>query len=295
MKKSWPPAAVIKLFLSLLAIYGTARACHHATQGFSLSKIEGNLSSQNLDETDLPPPGMKQKFYFLGKGKQSFAFVSEDGQTVLKLFNNRYAKKIELFSHLSHFPLIKNWAEERLHYFKSKRVKTEESYSLALDQMQEQTAILYLHLHLTQNLPRELILVDPLNISHSIDPNTVGFLLQKKATLVYPALKHYVATKDREGAQEAIASLVKLFFWKREHAIADNDPLIRANYGFRGTTAIQIDVGPLSIRGQKQDIKEFSTEVRKITSGLREWLAQNAPELTATLDKELEYQLSCIE
>ncbi len=280
--------------LCFLAIYATARGCHHATQGFSLNKIRGNLSSLALNESSIPLPEIEQKFYFLGKGKQSFAFVSEDGQTVLKFFNNRYAKKVKLFSLLFHFPLIGGWAEKRLHYFKDKQLKIEESYSLAFHQMQEQTAVLYVHLHPTQNLPKELIVVDPLNISHTLDLNTVGFLLQKKATLVYPALKHYIKANDREGAQEAIASLIKLFFWKREHAIADNDPLIRANYGFRGTTAVQIDVGPLSMREQKQDIKEFSTEIRKITSGLREWLIQNAPELTATLDKELEYQLSCI-
>lgn len=278
----------------LLAIaFGSARFCHHQTHGFRLSKIANNtpLHPQKAFAENVPPQ-LQQKFRYFAKGKQSFAFLSEDGEYVLKIFNNTYQRKIHLFHALSYLPFIKTWAEAKKHYFKYKLEKTFESYRIAMDQMQQETGLTYAHLSCSENLPNQLILIDPLNIEHSINPNGCGFLLQKKVTLAYPHLKKIIDDGKPEQAKEAIHSLISLFFWKFHHGIADNDPLIRTNYGFSGTQAYQIDVGPLSLDNSLKEIERQKVEIARIASSLKNWLNQNAPELIPFLDRELEDQLS---
>jgi hypothetical protein len=279
-----------------LCAIGAARLSHHATKGFCLSKVRSNL----LEETSLASVEEKdkqflaelfgQKFRFLGRGLQSFVFESEDGKYVLKLFNNRYPRNVRLFSWLSRLPLVGDWAEERAGYFAKQLTKTFQSYEIAFEEMQEKTGLSYIHLKPTEALPNKLVILDPLNIAHEINPNEFGFLIQKKATLVYPALKTYLKSNDLEGTKQALASLIDLFFWKWEQGIADNDPLIRTNYGFIEGKALQIDVGPLS----KQAIlpQEQKAQIQKISSSLRHWLTENAPELTTFLDQELQKHLS---
>jgi len=283
----------------LLAIFATARLCHHATRGFCLSKVQSNLCHSRDTTTDQEAAFVDslfaQKFHFLGRGLQSFVFLSEDGQYVLKLFNNRYQRKIHLFSLLSHLPLVSTWSQERVHYYQTKLAKTFASYTLAFDAMQEKTGLLYLHLRQTSHLTTPLTVEDPLHICHTLDPNHTGFLIQKKATLVYPTLTTYLEQRDMPAAQQALTSLIELFVWKGRHGIDDNDPLIRTNYGFIDGRAIQIDVGPLSRREKRQNVEEQKAEIEHITTSLKNWLNENAPELTPFLDLELHRQLSLLE
>jgi len=282
----------------IIASVGIARFCHHATQGFRLSKVQSNfipnqpIAAASEKDKEFLSALFQQKFHFIGRGLQSFVFESEDAKYVLKLFNNRYQRKIQLFSFLSHFPFLGQWALPQAHYFQGKLLKTFKSYQIAFDEMQDKTGLLYIHLCPTSNLPNQVTLIDPLRIFHEIDPNKIGFLIQKKAALVYPALKEYLKQRDIEGAKYALSSLLKLFLWKWHHAIADNDSLIRTNYGFINGEAIQIDVGPLSKQTVLQDMEQGRQEIERITASLKFWLNENAPELTAFLDQELHRQLS---
>lgn len=274
-----------------------ARFCHHQTRGFALSKIEANFP---LEKRQFPPCEVSagflrdvcsQKFRFLGRGFQSFVFVSEDDQYVLKLFSNRYQKKISCFSLLSLSPLGGNWALAKATLFKNKLDNSFTSYQLAFDELANKTALLYLHLNPTVDLPQQLTIVDPLNISHQIDPNQFAFLIQRKVDLAYPALQRWVTLGKQDSAKQALSSLIQLFILKWQHAIADSDPLIRTNYGFIGTEAIQIDVGPLSKRDLPEEKAVFAKEMGRITASLKTWLTQNAPELVPYLEQELADQL----
>ena len=158
--------------------------------------------------------------------------------------------------------------------------------------MRDQTGLVYAHLTTSSNIPESLTLIDKLNISHALNPNQIGFLVQKRATLVFPALKEYVYRRDLEGAKKTISSLVNLFFWKWQHAIADNDPLIRTNYGVIDGKVIQIDVGPLSKESASPvPIEQQRQEILHITASLKYWLTENSPELIPYLDQELQQQL----
>lgn len=283
-------------YLLLIAgsLIGIARFCHHQTQGFRISKITNNFFSSESSENSPPLINslLNQKFHFLSRGLQSFVFASEDGQYVIKLFNNRYQRKITLFSLLSHLPFLSFWAKKQCAYFEQKLFQTQMSYQIAFDEMQKETGLIYLHLFPTSELPAQLRLIDRLHICHTLDPNKIGFLIQKRVKPAYPAIKNYLDSGDISGAKRALSSLIHLFLWKMRQGIHDNDPLIRTNYGFIGTQAIQIDVGPLSKDNSVKSKELQITHLQKITTSLKSWLQENAPSLLPFLEQELEQQLS---
>ncbi len=278
----------------VFSLIATARFCHHATKGFKLSKIRSNflIPQDSLLANDAEKAFIsslfEQKFHFHARGLQSFVFLSDDGKYVLKLFNNHYQKKIQLFSFLSSLPGVRSWASKQMQSFDHKLEMAFKSYTIAFNEMQDKTGLIYMHLSPTLNLPSTLTIVDPLHICHEINPNQMGFLIQKKATLVYPTLQEYMIQQDIEGAKLALSSLVELFFWKWQHKIEDSDPLIRTNYGFIDHRAVQIDVGPLSKQVHFKDFEDKQKETERIMASLKYWLSENAPELIPFLNQELQ-------
>jgi hypothetical protein len=135
-------------------------------------------------------------------------------------------------------------------------------------------------------------LVDPLNISHRLNSNELGFLIQKKVKLAYPALEEFIAAQDIGRAERALCSLLDLFIWKCRHGIDDNDPLIRTNFGFLDDEVIQIDVGPLSKDFSTHDPERMREEIFRITASLKHWLSERSPELVVFLDQQLQERLS---
>ncbi len=290
---------LVTLCALLAACIGAARFTHHQTKGFRLAKIQHNLSPFHPQAEPLSPQQkhfltklFQQKFHYLGRGIQCFAFVSEDDQYVLKLFNNRYQQKIQLFDLLTHLPGFKNYAEERKLYFTLKLQRTLSSYRIAAEEMPEQTAIEFLHIAPSCDLPNDMTLLDPLQIAHYLDPNTTGFLIQRKATLVYPALQEWIENHERSQAEQAITRLLELFLWKFQHGIGDNDPLIRTNFGFIGDKPIQIDVGPLYKDPAVQDPEFCKQELLRVTTSLKSWLSTHEPELIPCVDDFVETHLN---
>ncbi len=256
----------LNLLLFLLCFWALARFTHHETSGFRLTKLEGNSSPL---PSQLPPSLAAEEkraidalfsapFTYLGRGKQSFAFLSEDGTTVLKLF-------------------IPNERKEKLK-------ATFESYQLAFDLLKEESGLLYFHPQEGEDKFPSVTLIDRLAIAHPLDLNSKGFLLQRRAILTYD----YLSTKTEEEATAAIYALIALLRSKMDKGIADSDPLLRANVGFVGNCPIQIDLGPLK-KDQTLRSKEKQREVLvSATLALKHWLEKNRPELVKVLGDAIE-------
>lgn len=286
---------ITKLLILAICCIGIARFCHYQTKGFRVSKITHNLPlscQEELIAGDEPINILSQKFHFLSRGLQSFVFLSEDGQYVLKVFNNVHQQRHSFYSWVKRLaPWTPLWALHQQKKALDKLERTFTSYKIAFDTMRTQTALVYVHAAPTTTLPSTLTLVDPLRIEHQIDPNQTGFLIQKKVSLAYPTLQEFLDQGDLESATKALHSLVQLFLWKHEHKIADSDPLIRTNYGFIGTRAIQLDVGPLSLETTPSSDEAFHRELVRITTSLKHFLEPRSQELARELDHQLQQSL----
>ncbi len=215
--------------------------CRSATDGFTFLKVAEALPAQKLEAAY--PDIAGQIFTYLGKGKQCFVFASADGQTVLKLVRK-----------------TKRLAEERV------------SYCLAFEELKAETGLIALHLEKTA--PIEATLIDKLNIAHKVDLGGLEFMVQKRATLVFPTLTALMEKGDVAGAKLAVKKLVQLLEARRAKGIADRDPNVSKNFGFVGSEPIQIDVGRFSKGTIGPHFKEGE---------LAEWIAKNYPELKEAL------------
>lgn len=274
---------LFKFALGIVAIWAVARFCHHETAGFKMSKINNNLEYAPI----VPVPAvevneiLKQRFTYLGRGFQAFVFESEDKQYVLKLFTNAYQRRLFW---IGLCPPLK-WKTEKQEVWREKLLKGFHSYQLAFDEFQEESGLLYIHLNSTSHL-NKITIVDKLHIAHELDANALGFLIQKKATLVYPYLSELIAKGEEQEAKKAIHSLVNFFVERAKKGIGDSDPLIRTNFGFIGEKPMQVDVGPLYKDPQLKE--NYPLVIPRITLSLKHWLETHSPELAHHLNQELE-------
>lgn len=262
-----------------LGVWATARFCHHKTKGFRMSKIQNNTSCLPQSSSPLPSEYkelLNQKFRYLGRGLQSFSFVSEDGETVLKIFNNRYQRRLQW---LRLFP-----SKEKEEYNKKKWALSFASYALAYQQLKKETALLFFHPSKSTDCPQVKI-IDPIGIEHPIDLNQYGFALQKKVTMAYPYFSKLAQEKDYARAERAFHSLFELLKGKMEQGIDDKDPLIRTNFGFYNDKAVQVDIGPFSLNSSLTDSDKQREELIKISTPLRHFLENEHPELLPSFYK----------
>ncbi len=271
----------IKVAFLFLVLIGIARFCHYQTAGFKLSKIQDNFCAHR--EWIAPPleAGTKAilqgKFTYLGRGLQSFVFLSSDQKYVLKIFNNRYQRKIFWLQFLP------GCRGKQLYHWQ-KLEKTFHSYEIAYQELQAQTGLLYAHLNPTDQLGSTAIVVDKLGIEHPLLLDRIAFLLQKKVDPLYAKLTAWKQQGEIEKAKRGIRALVQLLKDRFDKGIADHDPLLRTNFGFIDEQPFQIDVGAFA---KEEPISDPKEELLRIVASLKDWIQHNYPELSECLDEEM--------
>ncbi len=266
---------IFLLISGVLFSIGTARFCHYQTAGFRISKIKNNFFDAPNTATLISIP--QGPFTYLGRGLQSFAFLSADEEHVLKIFNNRYQRTLFWLSFLP-------WCTDAQIRIQEKLNKTTRSYALATQVLSKETGILYAHLKPSEELKTIVLVIDKLGISHPIDLDKTAFIIQKKASPVYTQLCIWRDKNNLDLAEQGISSLIRLIKSRFNRGIVDKDPLIRTNFGFINTEAMQIDVGAFTTEEELNPREEF---IRIMTS-LKIWVSSNYPLLSPHLEREID-------
>jgi hypothetical protein len=278
-----------KIILILATLVGVERFCHYQTDGFQLYKILSDLPPRPEWETaPLDPKELRQPYYYLGSGGQCYAFISQDGNSVLKFFKHHHMRPKSWLNTFSFVGGVRHILHERAlrmaHIFGSCKI----SY----DDFRDETGLLYLHINKTTHLNRSLRLIDRLGIAHTIDLDTTSFVLQKTAELAYPAFDRVMAQGDLEGAKRRIDSLIALILARSHKGISDRDPIIRRNFGFIGERAIEIDLGSFT----KDPFLRTPSAAKKVlfyeTLKFKKWLAKHHPSLLPYFQERLVDEIS---
>lgn len=276
---------LVKIFLFALLFFGVERLCHRATDGFALVNVyapPGNNEKWRRIET---PEGdlFSQTYHYLDCGSQSYVFVSEDGETIFKLFKFQHMRTPPWLDFL---PSKGKLGEKR----EKKRAlleKTFNSYSLAYDQLKEETGLLFIHLAKTQHLKQKLTITDKIGRHHTLNLDDVEFILQKRGTLAYTAIAAWMKEGAKEKAESGIRALLNLAAYRCHIGIFDKDPDFKTNFGFIGETPFQMDFGRLSLSEEEKDPKIYGPEMMRITRDFESWIAENHPDLLDSFKKEL--------
>ena len=223
-----------------------------------------------------------QKFTYLARGSQAFAFVSEDGQYVLKLFKQHkwHPKNLLGYLSLSINPYYRDYLQRQ-----QKQHALLHSCKTALTHVPEDTGVLFAHLNPTPLSVPPAQLIDKRGKPWTLDLSKSCFFLQKRANLFYPHVQALMEARDIEGAKYAITSTIKLLDRFIDKGVFENNAILRKNFGFINNEAIQFDIGKFKCDPTRKLAK---AEIRYVTKNFRLWVKRNYPELMAHFDEMLD-------
>lgn len=264
------------------------------TDGFALSKISSSLPfnsnwvtpSLELDEQRELAAALNQEYSYLGSGGQCFAFVSADNKYVIKFFKH-FRRKAPFYAGFPMPSSLKERAERRVKERRSKQERDFRSYKIAVENLKEETGLIFVHLNKTKNLRRNLQITDKAGRKFTLNLDESEFVVQKKANLIYPQIEALMAKGEKEKAQALLKNLLSLIVKRSEMGIFDEDARIHRNFGCIGEKVIVIDAGRLRKDPSIRDPKKYMGDIHKITKRLITWLEENYPELKTSLEEEI--------
>lgn len=255
--RAFPVQMTIAALLSCLAILRTDFSPE------ALCRPQANVPQQAIGEEIF-----SQTYRFLGKGRQSFAFLSEDGKTVLKFFNRRYVE----MPWYAFFFLSKEKEQAKRTL---RRNFFSHSYRLAERFFSEEAGLLYVHLDEGGNLPK-VSCIDRASRRFEIDLNGAAFVLQKKGESFYPALRQM----ERAGRERAIEGFLEIVARRISFGLADGDHDVEHNFALLGGRVMHLDPGRLSLPENISAEHEWWSATHRF----RDWLEKNDPELISFFD-----------
>lgn len=285
----------MKIFISLFSfcalLWGVNEIYRKETRYGLLAKFS-SPTFVSSPEWELPPLSEEeqktvdkvlcQQFTYLARGSQAFAFISEDGKYILKLFKQSkwHPKNIFGYVPLPFNPYFKDYLMR-----KRKCDATLKSCKTALLHVKEDTGVLFAHLNPTKLPTPPMRLLDKHGKKWIFDLSNSCFLLQKKADLFYPHIQMKMQEGDLEGAKYAITSTIKLLDRFFEMGVFENNAILRKNFGFIDNEAMQFDIGKFKFDASKKTAKE---DIRIVTQNFYRWIGKNYPELLPHFDEKLD-------
>ena len=155
---------------------------------------------------------LNQKFFYIGKGAQCYAFASEDDQYVLKFFKFKHLKPDLFIDLLPSIPPFKSFKQNCIERKKRKLIGVFEGYDLAYRENRHGSKLFYLHLVPTQTVHQKATVVDKLGLEKQINLDDVVFLVQSKGETLRTRLQRFLNEGQLQNAQEAISDLGDVYF-----------------------------------------------------------------------------------
>jgi hypothetical protein len=278
---------VLLLLFFFVATIG--KGWHLAKDGFHIWRVRTGLPEQGIEQPISPEIGaiLQQPFYYIGRGHQCYAFASIDQRYVLKLprldrYDIPFWLKVCQFSFLdSYRQKLRADLSHRFHFITT-------SFQIAQNELQEQTAILYLHLYRTSNLHIHTTVTDQVGRTYRLDLDKTPFILQEKIPLMIPQFKNALKRGDQEQAKEILEALLQVIKIRAKKGIFNKDPSFVRNFGLLGEKGVQIDIGSFYYKSDVDEKEAFEKSFRETTKHVHLWLANFDPQIQQWFDKRTE-------
>jgi hypothetical protein len=267
------------LFLSVLAGEGL----YLAKDGFSSRRIHSldYQVAENWDEE--ADRALEQTFRYIGRGRQCFAFASEDGKYVLK-FPRTDIYKTPFWARA--LPVRSYRAQLEENHKKRERFILN-SFRLSFDELKDQTALLAVHLGQSASKGKKLLLIDAAGSKHKLPLEKTSFVLQYKQPILMKSFSAALDKGERKEAEKILDALLAAVVERANKGILNRDRSFLRNYGFDGTKAYQIDIGSFFRSEDLDPSTAYHKSVRDSIEPVQEWLADHSPEMLEYLNKQL--------
>jgi len=229
----------------------------------------------------------QQPFRYLNKGVQAYAFLSQDGEYVVKFFQHHRLREKTFKDHPIEY-IFNGSFREKMAAKKNLKNELFASTKLAFEMIPEESGIIYAHLNRTEDQLRGIRIVDANGTAHKIRPDGVSFILQRKAVYILPTITSLMKKGDVAAAKARLDQIFSLLLSLAQKGIVDGDyALIRNNnIGFAKDRCIYIDTGHIyhnpTLNVKEQMEYEFGTRL----APLYEWLAFTYPELAQYYEEQ---------
>ncbi|MCE2982701.1 MAG: hypothetical protein LW832_03945 [Parachlamydia sp.] len=292
-----------KWLLSLVAcalLFGAARLYYALTDDFRLS----NMTYQLDFEAPWTPPLLSakennelnqltsQKFHYIGKGAQCYAFASQDGEVVLKFFKFKHLKPSLLVNMLPSIPPFKDYKEAAIERKRNKLISVFEGYDLAYRVNKQDSELIYLHLVPTVGLFHTVTVVDKLGLEHLIDLDSVVFLLQKKGETLRTRMTRLLAAGQEEAAKESLSQILHMYMKEYRKGVYDRDHGVMHNTGFVGDVPFHLDVGKFTEEERMKTAEFYTKDLEHIAWKMDLWVKRTFPASYPALSGHLTAELA---
>jgi hypothetical protein len=286
----------VKLALVFICLTPVVRATYYyLTEGFCLNRIETPIHFNK--DLSVPAPSSQtlktlreitgQRFFYLKKGSQAYAFVSEDGLHVLKLFKYHHMQSADWILSIPVPRFITSYRDS-LAQRRTYRINlTLQSYKIAAEKLLDECALVYAQILPTRSYTLPVTIVDAIGRTYTIDLASHGYAMQQCIRLVLPSFETWIKQNDMTEAKKAIDSLIDLIAQRSIKGIQDSDPDLHKNAGLIGTKATFIDIGSFFLNPNINSPEEMRKDMKKIFLHFSEWLSERSPELADYLQQQL--------
>lgn len=220
---------------------------------------------------------LDQRFTYIGKGAQCYAFVSEDEEYVLKFFKFKHLKPHWLVDNLPSIPPFKDYKDQCIERKKRKLIGVFNGYELAYRVNKETSALIYLHLVPTDYLNLKVEIVDKIGIERTINLDDVVFLVQKRGETLRTRLHHLLDQGQVEEAKLAMAMILDMYASEYEKGVYDHDHGILHNTGFIGSRPFHLDVGKLHADERIKDVEFNKKDLEHVVWKMDVWIKRSYP------------------
>lgn len=203
---------------------------------------------------------LDQNFSYLNKGAQSYAFLSEDGQYVLKVIKQKRLRPALWEKLFEKMPLTASLAAPVSAFKARNRALILKGCTVAA-RCRDLTGLVYSHPN-GSNDHYLLVNID----GRKLNLGELSFYLQKKGEPLIPTL----TTLSESEQEEALSALVSLLIERARRGFYDQDNRFLLNVGFAGKDPFFVDFGefdedpgmtsPLYIRRQLKPLTAYLEE-----------------------------------
>jgi hypothetical protein len=261
---------LVILFCLIAFCIGVGKTLHTAQDGFSSRRIHCLNNEVDEDWDEEIDFALSQPFHYLGRGRQCFAFASEDGKYVLKLPRTDIYKTPFWARVLP----VKPYREKLESAHLMRQQFFQGSVDISFNDLQGQTGLIAVHLGKSSSKGKTLVLVDRLGFKHYLPLEKTSFVLQYKRPILMRAFSQALQDGDKEAAKRMIDALIAAVVERAEKGILNKDPSFLRNYGYDGQKAYTIDIGTFI---RSPDTVQNSIEYS--LNPIKEWLAKTDPEM----------------
>jgi hypothetical protein len=295
MKLSFWLKITLLLLTTISLSYGAIRLYYFTTGGFTIGNISSNLPYDaqwethplSLVQRGLVDEALSQEYHYLGKGCQSYVFLSADGRYVVKFLKFQRFRTQRWIDALTFIPGVKAYQDRKAVEKKVKLDNLFRSWKIAFENLSAETGVVYVHLNKSSDLGRKLDIQDKMGFVHTVDLDQMEFLVQHRADMLCPAIKTMIAEGRNREVKDLIDRLLVMLLREYARGFADNDHALMQNTGVWQGDPVHIDAGQFIYNEIVKDPAIHRQELYDKTYKFHLWLEKHDAELASHLRNRL--------